>query len=149
MKGKPLPEVVLIRKTYPRYRRKNITRNWQLAKLPVEETENFHARKSDKAKADLDEEMFLRDLEEDVEMRQHVNIYKNPVSKKKRKVEMAEAAAAEGALSDEDEGEDDIEEDYPEIKLDEMLDHMTLEEKPMDDEGEGAAVVLEDSEDDL
>jgi hypothetical protein len=30
MKGRPLPEIVLIRKTYPRFRKKQTGRNWKL-----------------------------------------------------------------------------------------------------------------------
>ena len=123
MKGKPLPEVVIIRKTYPRYRKKNLARNWTLARLPVEEKENYHAKKGEKAKADEEEEQFLIDIEEDEEMRGMINIYKQPVSRKKRKIEAAVAAIAPV------EGDSDVEEDYPQIELEEMIDSMDLRDK--------------------
>ena len=136
MKGKPLPEVVLIRKTYPRYRRKIMNRNWKLEKMPVLEKENFHARKADKAKADYEEELFMRDIEEDEEMRGMVNIYKNNTGKKRRTDAPAKV-----------DEESDVEDDFPEIKLEEMLDQMQIRDVEMLDAT--PAVVLSDPEDDL
>jgi len=94
-------------------------------------------------KVDLDYELFLRDLEEDLEMRGAVNLYK---VQKDEAAETAEIAAklsggkqrAKGQLDpdvrmtddvQEDDGEEDV--DFPEIKLDELLeefDEMTLQD---------------------
>lgn len=147
-----IPDIVLVRKAYPNRRKKNKTRNWQLrsiAKEAGEEGETSGARGivgrmggRDRKKVDQDYELFLRDLEEDPEMRGAVNLYK---IQKDEAVETAEIAArlaggkqrAKGQLdpdvqmtdgAGEGEGE---EPDFPEVGLEELLeefDEMTLQD---------------------
>ena len=84
-----LPDVILIRKYFPKYR-KNLSkqsRNWKLKHLTKEEQEEpqpettkqkkSKSKPVDKATLDKerDYEMFLQELEDDRELRQHVNIY--------------------------------------------------------------------------
>ena len=115
----------------------------------------------DQKKVEEDYELFLRDIEEDEEMRAAVNMYKAPGGTKmgagsglaggktRRKGGKAGAAVNEGGMDmdmdmEEDQtivppeethedGEEDEEEeaDFPEVKLDELLDdfdEMTLQE---------------------
>lgn len=71
-----IPDIILVRKSYPNARKHARKRNWKLNKLAkVEDTENNRA-KGDKIKAEMDYEMFLRDIEEDEELRGMVNLYK-------------------------------------------------------------------------
>lgn len=98
----------------------------------------------DRRKVEQDYELFLRDLEEDPEMRGAVNLYKVP------EVKMASATASgAGAVGkrkgqyamevdegeekeyddDEDEDENEPEADFPEVRLEELLeefDEMTI-----------------------
>jgi nonsense-mediated mRNA decay protein 3 len=76
--GGGIPDVVLIKKSYPNIRKKNRGRNWRLKNLAKEkeEEEMRGNSKVDKAKAELDYELFLRDLEEDADLRAMVNLYK-------------------------------------------------------------------------
>lgn len=148
-----IPDVILVKKAYPNRRKKNKTRGWKLrsiAKEVGEEGETSGARGvvgrmggRDNKKVDLDYELFLRDLEEDLEMRGAVNLYK---TQKDGAAETAEIAArlaggkqrAKGQLdpdvqmADGAQEEDEEEEaDFPEIKLDELLeefDEMTLQD---------------------
>jgi nonsense-mediated mRNA decay protein 3 len=154
-----IPDIILVKKTYPNQRKKNKARKWKLrsiAKEAGEEGETSGARGvvgrmggRDQKKVEEDYELFLRDLEEDPEMRQGVNLYKAP------EVKMAEPVLHEkkagrrrgqnqysmdvddtpeervpstGVVVD---GEDEEEEEagFPDIALDELLeglDEMTL-----------------------
>ncbi|CAI2387566.1 unnamed protein product [Moneuplotes crassus] len=101
-KKKQTPDVVLIRKGYPKTRakRKNKKRKWKLKHLKADKQEDIdfldhlkskapkgskkaakHSKKVKKeeksiANKNIDYELFLQDLEEDREMRGQVNIYK-------------------------------------------------------------------------
>ncbi|CAG8496610.1 9786_t:CDS:2 [Dentiscutata erythropus] len=102
-----LPDVVLVKKSYPQKRRKN-KRNWKLKSLAKED------EKSDLEKMDQDYELFLRDLEEDSELRQNINLYKSNNN-----------AMDIDTTVEENNDEDD---DFPEVKLEELLDELTLDD---------------------
>ncbi|KAF8905182.1 NMD3 family-domain-containing protein [Gymnopilus junonius] len=161
-----IPDIVLVKKTYPNRRKKNRTRNWKLrsiAKEAGEDGETSAARGAigrmggrDQKKVEQDYELFLRDLEEDPELRSGINLYKAPevtmaapdgaaaaVSQRERKgrrrpgqqyamdvdetpAEVVPPHAVAGVENDEEGVE---EPDFPDIKLDELLegfDEMTL-----------------------
>jgi nonsense-mediated mRNA decay protein 3 len=165
-----IPDVILVRKTYPNRRRKARARNWKLKSI-AKEAEDVNDEKVvgrgalgrrggvDQKNVERDYELFLRDLEEDKEMRAAVNLYradakaaagadgdadmsghksgsgmaggKRRNGQKKQGVagdmEMdVEEAPEEAEEMDEDghEGDDESEEeDFPEIELDELLEH--------------------------
>ncbi|TFK83515.1 NMD3-domain-containing protein [Polyporus arcularius HHB13444] len=154
-----VPDIVLVRKAYPNRRKKNKPRAWKLrsiAKEAGEEGETGAGRGvvgrmggRDQKKVEEDYELFLRELEEDEEMRGAVNMYRAQDhkagsglagGKTRRKgqydmdVDEAGAAATAAAAAPEaTEATDDEEEepDFPDVKLDELLedfDEMTLEE---------------------
>ncbi|OZJ04343.1 hypothetical protein BZG36_02381 [Bifiguratus adelaidae] len=121
-----LPDVILVKKSYPVHRKKNKTRQWKLRQLAKEE-EEMAPRKQDVARLENDYEMFLRDLEEDPELRSNINIFKdtNAVAKAKKS---QYAMAVEDEMQDQDEDGEEEEEDFPEISLEEMMDEMTLQD---------------------
>ncbi|RUP52410.1 NMD3 family-domain-containing protein [Jimgerdemannia flammicorona] len=119
-----LPDVILVKKTYPARRKKHKQRAWKLAQLAKEEEEML-PRKADQERIEHDYEMFLRDLEEDVELRQTVNIFKNKNILEKRENEMV----VDESDMDEEEGED-----FPEISLEEMMDDLKLNDGEEDEE---------------
>ncbi|KAI0313286.1 NMD3 family-domain-containing protein [Amylostereum chailletii] len=156
-----LPDVVLVKKAYPNRRKKTRTRNWKLRSIGMEageEGETGAARGvvgrgggREKRKVEEDYELFLRDLEEDPEMRSAVNLYKAEAAMKsekagsglaggktRRKAQFAmdvDDSAPEGQMAVEEGGDEEEEEeeaaeaDFPEVKLDELLDNfdeMTL-----------------------
>ncbi len=77
-----VPPAVLVRKTYPKFRKRQKHRIWKLKQLPKEELgeENIHGRgRNDKYqgnKKNKDQDMFLRDIEEDVELRNQIDLYR-------------------------------------------------------------------------
>ncbi|KAI5477654.1 hypothetical protein MNV49_006040 [Pseudohyphozyma bogoriensis] len=119
-----VPEVILVRKTYPNRRKKSKARTWKLKSMVKEvgdENIGLGREKADKsikvrgagaaeqAKAEADYERFLRDLEEDEELRQTINLFKDTSAK---------------PTVDESDMEDDDDEELPEIRIDELLDEM-------------------------
>ncbi|KAI0075577.1 NMD3-domain-containing protein [Panus rudis PR-1116 ss-1] len=153
-----IPDIILVKKAYPNRRKKNKARNWKLrsiAKEAGEEGETGSGRGvvgrmggRDTRKVEEDYELFLRDIEEDEEIRGAVNLYKAKNDKpgagsglaggktrRKGQFDMdvdehagAGGAPAEGAVDGESEEE---EPDFPEVKLDELLedfDEMTIED---------------------
>ncbi|CAH6719833.1 60S ribosomal export protein Nmd3p [[Candida] jaroonii] len=108
-----IPEVVLVKKHYPRKSKKSKNRNWKLKRMAREHKEiggNDDSRqaKQDQERAERDYELFLQELEEDDEMRQAINLYK--------------ASAPARQADEESEMFDD--EDAPEIAIDELLDEL-------------------------
>ena len=184
-----LPEIVLVRKTYPRWRGKKVGRIWKVARIrtsgasdefkaPADEglasrrsTEESvasirrgkggrqktkrnrvrNAARREKAEqrnnmhlADgEDYELFLRDLEEDKEMRSEVRLYRDHTvplpGASFAALGGAAGSAAAGEGDDDGDSMDDAEEDRPEIGLDELLDDLTLEEE-LGEDPQAAAV---------
>jgi nonsense-mediated mRNA decay protein 3 len=173
-----IPDVILVRKTYPNRRRKARPRNWKLRSIAKEAEDvtdgaNTLGRGAlgrrggvDQKNVERDYELFLRDLEEDKEMRAAVNLYRHDEIKKDADgdMEMDAAPAKPGSgmrggkqrrgkaaaameveedlqgVQDADGSEaDDEEEDFPEIGVDELLEH--FEEMGMTDELEGGEEV--------
>jgi len=156
------PDVVLVKKSYPERKRRS-KRNWKLKSM-AKEAEDPNAPEHvvgrgalgrrgglDSQRVEKDYEMFLRELEEDEEMRQNVNLYRDPAAmqreaERRARKEAKRAArqagaedmdedegAANGAVSDTDDGmttdneTDDGETDdeqVPRIRMDELLDDM-------------------------
>lgn len=155
-----IPDIILVKKAYPNRRKKSKARGWKLrsiAKEAGEEGETSDARGMigrmggrDQKKVEQDYELFLRELEEDPEMRGSVNLYKAsdvkmaaptapPAGKSKKKTQFAmdvdETPAVEEVAEEDD---DENEADFPEIKLDELLegfDDMTLGDSVPEQEG--------------
>ncbi|KAJ6514573.1 NMD3 family-domain-containing protein [Mycena vulgaris] len=152
-----LPDIVLVKKAYPNRRKKSKARQWRLRSIGKEAGEEGETGGGrgvvgrmggrDQKKVEEDYELFLRELEEDPEMRGAVNLYKAPETDarmgpppgegrggkgNRRKAQfamdvdaVAEEAPPERVVDDDDEEEPD----FPEIALDELLegfDEMTL-----------------------
>lgn len=139
LKADRVPDVVLVKKTYPYRRKKTKARVWRLKSIAKEVDEEEGGKGAgqggvvgrmggrNQKKVEEDYELFLRDLEEDEELRKEVNLYKvkGDVS---MKGPGAGKAVEHGMVVDEEE-EDGDEADFPEVKLDELLDEfdeMTL-----------------------
>ncbi|AAS52980.2 AER299Cp [Eremothecium gossypii ATCC 10895] len=119
-----VPDVVLVKKLYQRKTRKN--RNWKLKRMAkehkdIDASQDYSSRqqKVDQERAERDYELFLQELEEDQEMRQAINLYKN--SKPVDSEEMQET-----------------DDEAPQIDIDELLDEldeMNLDD-PVEEQGE-------------
>lgn len=98
-----IPEIVIIKKAYPRYRKKAKKRNWKLKHMTKKEEAEDAGETQDKKAAkknrhnnlearqakdhQKDYEMFLQDLEEDPEFRSQINIYEEGSIKEVQKMD--------------------------------------------------------------
>jgi nonsense-mediated mRNA decay protein 3 len=136
-----VPDLVLVKKSYPNRRKKNKPRSWRIQSM-AKEAEGAEDGRGvvgrlggrDQRKVEQDYELFFRDLEEDAEMRGAVNLFKakdtRPEAgsgmaggKTRRKqpaapggMDVDEAPAPGGADSEEEEA------DFPAINVNELLD---------------------------
>ena len=108
-----IPDVVLVKKHFPR-RRKNRKRNWKLKRMDKDEGDLL-PKKADQERMDREYELFLRDVEEDEELRAAMALYKN---QKREEEEMSMAETEE-------------DEEVPQVNMDELLDD--FDELRMDD----------------
>ena len=104
-----LPDVVLVRKHYPKMRSKPRARNWKLERLPMKESAGSGKNLNEKKQEEEDYEMFLRDVEEDRYLR-------NDVPKLK----------ADTTARNTDDHEE-VEEDFPHVKVEEMMERMSVQ----------------------
>lgn len=123
--GSTIPDVVLVKKFWPR-RQKQRKRNWKLKRMAREESEML-PKKQDQDRMDAEYEAFLRDVEEDEELRAALALYK---STNKNRPKPAGAAMDVDEMSvAETEGEDD---DAPRVDMKELLnefDELDLEDQ--------------------
>lgn len=109
-----IPDVILVKKFYAR-KKKSKSRNWRLRRMNKDEGEML-PRKQDQERTERDYEMFLRDVEEDSEMRSTLAVYKAEQAKreKDRMEGMETASVAETEETEDGEG-------IPQIDMDELL----------------------------
>lgn len=101
------PEVVLVKKFYPDTARRRRKRRWNIKRLDMQVDESVMANKKGmEEKRAEDVEAFMRELEEDEEMRTHVNLYR-----RERKADEVSTTTFGGD-----------EEDIPKVPLEELLD---------------------------
>jgi nonsense-mediated mRNA decay protein 3 len=117
-----IPDVVLVKKHYQR-RRKHRNRNWKLKRMDKDEGELL-PKKTDQDRMEQEYEMFLRDVEEDDELRAALALYKNPKKQKQPDPDEMSMAATE-------EGDDDL----PHVNMEELLDD--FDELTMEDQSGG------------
>ena len=118
-----IPDVMLVKKTYARKKRSKASRNWKLKRMTREEDEVL-PRKQDQERLERDYEMFLREVEEDGELRGMLSVYKAGEPKKQsEKMEgMEEGAEGMETETEGDDDDDDEDEGLPKIAMEELLD---------------------------
>jgi len=104
-----IPDVMLVKKFYAR-KRKSKNRNWRLKRMAKDDGDLL-PKKADQERIDRDYEIFLRDVEEDTELRNTLALYK-------AQQKAAKDAEAMSVVETTD-GEDD---DVPKIDMKELLD---------------------------
>lgn len=98
-----LPDIVLVSKVFKRTRK---SRNWHLQKLQMEQDKMIDAQEEAILKRREQEyERFLRDLEEDPELRKNIKMYKNSM----------------------DVDEDSVDDDAPQVPIEELLESFHIE----------------------
>lgn len=113
-----IPDVVLVKKFYAR-KKKNKTRNWRLKRMNKEEGEML-PRKQDQERVERDFEMFLRDVEEDADLRNSLAVYK--AQKERMKKDAMEGVEVASAAETEENEETADGESVPQIDMEELLD---------------------------
>ncbi|KAI1619977.1 nonsense-mediated mRNA decay protein 3 [Exophiala viscosa] len=103
-----IPDVMLVKKFYAR-KKKPKSRSWRLKRMERDEGDLL-PKKADQERMDADYEMFLRDVEEDAELRQTLALYKAKHQKSKD-VDMMSMVTT-------DDGDDEV----PKINVDDLLD---------------------------
>jgi len=118
--GSTIPDVLLVKKLYARKKKASgkAARNWKLKRLAREESE-MAPRKQDQERLERDFEMFLRDVEEDKELRAGVNVYKALQQKQADAMDVEESDV---------EGSEDEEVRIPMEQLLEDLEELGLED---------------------
>ncbi|KNC79022.1 hypothetical protein SARC_08579 [Sphaeroforma arctica JP610] len=111
-----VPYVILVKKHYPARRKVNKKRFWKLENL-TKIKEDAGEKKKKETNEEMQYELFLRDLEENPELRANVNLYR-------------EAGVDENTQTRVTHNEDgeEIEEDFPEVELTELLSALAIEE---------------------
>ena len=114
-KGLVIPEAILIRKSYEekRQKKRGKPRAWKLKSLDMEVDER---NRTDQEKINSEYEQFLKDLEENPELRFNISLYRN---KDYQPSEMTSVADGD---------------DVPSIPLDELLADLDLSEAKAEDE---------------
>lgn len=107
--GSTIPDVVLVKKSYAR--KKKNKRSWRLKRMAKEESEML-PRKQDADRLERDFEMFLRDVEEDEELRAGLALYKQQKQQQREEMDMDTAT------------EDGSDDGLPQIPMDQLLDEM-------------------------
>lgn len=113
-----IPDVVLVKKFYARKKKSGKNRNWRLKRMNKEEGEML-PRKQDQERTDRDYEMFLRDVEEDPELRSTLALYKAEQEERRRAGKMDVDATEVASVAETEETEED---EVPKIDMDELLD---------------------------
>jgi nonsense-mediated mRNA decay protein 3 len=103
-----IPDVMLVKKFYAR-KKKSKNRNWRLKRMTRDEGDLL-PKKADQEKMDRDYEMFLRDVEEDTELRNTLAVFKAQ--------QKAKADAEAMSVVETSDGEDET----PKINMEELLD---------------------------
>ncbi|KMT05339.1 hypothetical protein BVRB_7g174740 [Beta vulgaris subsp. vulgaris] len=118
-KGLVLPEVILLKKSYEekRQRKRGKPRAWKLKNLNME-VEDTTRGKIDQDKVDNEYEEFLRDLEENPELRFNVSLYRNKEYQPSESTSMADG------------------DELPSVPLDELLADLDLSDE--DDDAGGS-----------
>jgi len=143
-----LPDVVVLRKLYGGVatgeedggvEKKRI---FKLDKLNVKIVESCRAKKAKKDQMDdtIDEEDFLREVEADKEMRININLYKSEVAIQE------EEEGADTAMDNDDVDDGEEDDDDQQVKLDELLDGLILDEAPDEKEQQMADVDIDEDE---
>ncbi|CAK9112009.1 60S ribosomal export protein NMD3, partial [Durusdinium trenchii] len=141
-----MPDVVLVRKHYPKWRKRAKQRAWKLRSMVNNVTEGgvagFGLVSTNDDTLDRDREQFHRDLEEDEEMRERINLYKDEAGARKAST----AAAPIG--NDDDDDDDQVEEDAPLIEVEHLLDDLDLKKVVDAEAGKSDSAAADDDDDD-
>uniref|UniRef100_A0A7S0TE99 60S ribosomal export protein NMD3 n=1 Tax=Elphidium margaritaceum TaxID=933848 RepID=A0A7S0TE99_9EUKA len=87
LKRHKMPDVVIVKKHYPYYS-KSVKRNWKLKSMVKERDYNVDKHAAEKEQ--LDNELFMREIEEDFDLRCQIKVYKDQTYKAEQQQQLAE-----------------------------------------------------------
>jgi len=119
------PDLILVKKSYSNKKRKS--RIWKLKQLPIDHLEN--QKKHDVEKSEKDYDNFLEELEEDPELRSQINLYKaRPSSSMEVQMQVDDHDGDVDPVGDDENDVNGDEDDFPGVKLEELLEDLTLDD---------------------
>ncbi|KAI0566800.1 Ribosomal export protein Nmd3 [Gracilaria domingensis] len=133
-----VPDFLLFKKTYSKKNRSK-RRQWRLKRLNMElddtvvETGNRKSNLDPIARMAAEQEEFLQDLEQDRELRAHINMYKAPTKGKQASSRMdVDQGSSTGAPQPKNESgeEQEDDEEYPEVPIEELLEGLNIQDDP-------------------
>mmetsp|Transcript_16303 Transcript_16303/g.23995 ORF Transcript_16303/g.23995 Transcript_16303/m.23995 type:complete len:603 (-) Transcript_16303:177-1985(-) len=130
-----MPDVIVVRKLYGGVVTNDVnaskSRIWRLQRLDVDVAESMRARSAKKEAEmdDMDEEDFMQEVEADAEMRRNMNLYKSK-SLKQNDNETDEEINNDSEMKQKESQEDEEDDDDQQVKLDELLDGLALDDGP-------------------
>lgn len=131
LKGKSLPDVVLVKKVHPNRRKsRSKKRIWELKRLDTEEADS----RKPESKAEKEYEEFLRDLEEDPELRSNVILYKSTTTATSTNTNTNNDTQPTTAADNEMEDVDDEDPDFADVTVDELVEDVAGMALSMDEE---------------
>lgn len=162
------PDVILVKKSFPDSKRRRKNRAWKLKSIAKEAEEGAGGdgkegsgrgaigRKGglDSKRVERDYELFLRELEEDDEMRRGVNLYRDPIKEEQLKRRREEKARAKARKVNEPQ-EDAMDEDGAdapqggEVAMDDVDDGMTTDGESEFGDGDVPTVGMDELLDDM
>ncbi|KAG5534364.1 hypothetical protein RHGRI_022481 [Rhododendron griersonianum] len=112
-KGMVVPDVILMKKSYEEKRQRKLgkPRAWKLKSLGMEVDDTTTKGRNEEEKRDSEYEQFLRDLEENPEMRFNISLYRNEEYQPSEMVSVTDG------------------EDLPSVPLDELLADLDLSDE--------------------
>jgi len=132
-----LPDVLVIRKLYGGVATNEADaakkRKWRLKRLDAKVAESMksaRAAKKDAEADDMDEEDFMREVEADRDMRDQMNVYKSDFLKKKENESQGDDAKMDEDGKNNESTYDDEDDDDQEIKLEELLEGLVMDDGP-------------------
>ncbi|KAK1321814.1 hypothetical protein QJS10_CPA03g02577 [Acorus calamus] len=122
-----IPDVLLVKKSYEEQRkgRRMKLRAWKLKSMDMEVEETAARNRAEKDKRDMEYEAFLRDLEENPELRFNISLYQN------KEYQPSETVSTVGA------------DDIPSVPLEELLADLELSDDEEGGSGSGANEMME------
>jgi nonsense-mediated mRNA decay protein 3 len=121
---KDLPDLILVRKCYPT----KGDRKWELRKLDIDETNILNDRDIEAAERDYED--FMQEVEGDKEYRANMKLYRR-VGRNAKKIK-----------PEEEEMDSDYDMDDEEVRLDELLDDMELNNEEEEEELNSESIIV-------
>jgi nonsense-mediated mRNA decay protein 3 len=151
VRARELPDVILVRKTFPQRQKRAAKRMFKLKQLPKTAADSgatAKKRATAAAKEEEEYEEFMKTVEEDPEMRSKINLYRRydtAEEEAKARARLGMGMSDDATATGNDDGDDD--DGFPEVRMEELLD--SLQQLAVSDEAARAEAEGEDDDEQL